>query len=131
MLRLAGRPLVMRLAPRAPAALRGAARPSPPPPRRSLCATASGTDTRYRIPPRTVPDSAILTVDDEAVGETRDFSLSSRLVQARALYRFFCFTATQPPPTAAPHRAPAHAIHASRCKPPAVPCVATRAVPLG
>ena len=117
LMRLAVRPLVLRLAPRAPAALRGAARPAPPP-RRSLCATASGTDTRYRIPPRTVPDSAILTVDDEAVGETRDFSLSSRLVQARVLYRFSALYRT--------------AAASSRCVVPCAgtgyPCVPSQAV---
>lgn len=83
---------MLRLCARARCASRLAARQAPPPalrlaPRREAArraqsgASASGTQTRFRIPG---PDEVILTVDDEEVAATRDLTHGPRLVQVRA-----------------------------------------------
>jgi hypothetical protein len=72
-----------RLAPRAPAALRAAVQTRGV--AHKALAAVAGTDTRFRIPPASVPDHEILTIDDEEIEQRRDNTVSTRLVQARIL----------------------------------------------
>jgi hypothetical protein len=100
---------VARLVPRAPAALRASVQQRGVA-RRALAAVA-GTDTRFRIPPASVPDHEILTIDDEEIEQRRDNTVSTRLVQARILP---CSLAAPQPAAVRQRRAHGTAVRASR-----------------
>lgn len=106
MFSLAGRGAGLARLARPPAALR-----VPPPhrasARRAFAPAAAGTDTRFRIPGREVPDEAILTIDDAEIEQRRDSGHASRLVQVRHVSADGC--------CAAPSRLAARTRCCARC----------------